>query len=318
MLQLIASLLTLLALANFAITAVETRSHPAPGMIVIVNERRMHIQTQGCGQQNVVLLSGLGSSSPVTDFEPLVRALRPDFKVTVVEYFGYGWSDRTSVARTNRNVVEELRVALRKANVLPPYVLVPHSWSGTYTLYYANKHPEEICAIIGLDITVPAQLRYVHSSAWPFIMTAAHATGIVRLALLLNPGLVGYDSPSYTESQRDTIRMMAAWNYGNHTVANEMQCIFANLQEVQDYKFPATIPVSFVLSHDSIKNVGLQMPGIDWLKAHQDLVAGDTRAGIAIVEGGHNVHWRNSEEISKIIRKTVALLPGTDGTIASR
>ncbi len=308
MLQIAAGFLAILALANITATTLETRSHPAPGAQVVVGGRIMHIQTRGHGQHDVVLLSGLGTVCPAIDFAPLVDALETDFRVTVVEYFGYGWSDRTSVPRTNRNIVNELRAGLLAARVPPPYVLVPHSMSGIYALYYANAHPGEVSAVIGLDTTVPDQEAYVHDTAWPALWPIANAAGIVRLTLLLDPGMAGYDPPAFTEAERDRIRMMAARNYGNRTVADELRRLRANLAEVQGRRFPQAIPTSFVLSRESMQGVPASMPGLDWLAAHRDLLSGCPRGEIVIVDGGHNVHWRNSGRIAGVVRRTVALL----------
>jgi len=305
MLQFILYTVMLMSVGNLAVTAVETRAYPAPGTLVSVGGREMHVETQGRGQPNVVLLSGWGTPSPVTDFEPLVSALKRDFTVTVVEPFGYGWSAQVPTPRSNASVVEELRVALREAGVRPPYVLGPHSLSGIYVLYYANKYPHEITAIIGLDTSVPAQARYVQPSAAPFLLAAGHAAGIVRLALMLKPGLAGYDFPPFTETQRGTIRMMAAWNYGGRTLVNEARSIGENMREVQGKTFPGSIPTSFVLSRESIEDIPRELPGLDWVAEHQRLLGRNPRSEVVIVQGGHYVHWRNSELISNLIRETV-------------
>ena len=83
-----------------------------------------------------------------------------DHKVVVVESFGYGWSDITEKERTVENIVEEIRTALKKANIEGPYILMPHSISGIYSMYYANKYPKEVKAIIGNDPTFPKVWEY--------------------------------------------------------------------------------------------------------------------------------------------------------------
>jgi pimeloyl-ACP methyl ester carboxylesterase len=299
-------LLLILTATNLSITAVEKHRYPAPGKLVDVGGRNMHIFTEGSGTRNVILLNGLTTASPVTDFAPLIRALTQDFKVTVVEYFGYGWSDWTGEPRTNQNVVDEVRRALREADILPPYVVVPHSLSGIYTLYWINKHPEEIDAVVALDITVAAQLKYLHWTSLYSLLNVARIVGIVRLALLVDPGLAGYSYPSFSEAQRQTIRRMASWNYLNRTVLNEIYRISQNLREVQGYKFPDTIPISMILSRDTTREMGKLMPGTDWVTVNQDLVAGNPRATIYLVDGGHNVHWLNSGMIARVVRETVA------------
>ena len=113
------ALLTLVAVmaAGNQIACLSERSRmPAPGKIVEASGARMHVYTEGRGEKNVVLLSGLGSPCPVIDFKPLTNAL-DNYKVTVADYPGYGWSDLSDRPRTTENIVEETRAALAKAGI---------------------------------------------------------------------------------------------------------------------------------------------------------------------------------------------------------
>ena len=300
----IAGIVLLLTLTNLSLTAIEKRSYRAPGTLVDVNGGKIHVFTEGHSKHNVVLLSGLGTSSPVTDFAPLIKVLAPDFRVSVVECFGYGWSDWTRKPRTNRNIVEEVRLSLLKAQVHPPYIVIPHSMSGIYALYWAAIYPKEIRAIVALDTSVPAQIRYIHKKGFSPIYGVARTIGIVRAALLIDPGLVGYESPAYSEEQRSNLRRMASWNFMNRNVLDEAYRAYDNLSEVSQYKFPDSVPLSIVLSKETIEYWSKTIPVMDWVKSHEDLVTGNRRAKVQIVEGGHNVHWRNSETIAEIVRKT--------------
>lgn len=44
------------------------------------------------------------------------------------------------------------RAALKSAKIEAPYILCPHSMSGIEALYWAQQYPEEVLAIIGLDM----------------------------------------------------------------------------------------------------------------------------------------------------------------------
>ncbi|MED0716688.1 alpha/beta hydrolase [Aeribacillus sp. FSL K6-1121] len=124
----------------------------------------MHVYTKGDGENTIVLLSGLGTAAPVLDFDPLVNELAKNHKVVVVESFGYGWSNVTNKERTVENIVEGIRTAL-KSNIEGPYILMPHSISGIYSMYYANAYPDEVKAVIGIDFTLPQVLEYFGESA---------------------------------------------------------------------------------------------------------------------------------------------------------
>lgn len=81
--------------------------------------------------------------------------LRDDYRIVVVEKFGYGYSDIVDEDRNIQTILSETRLALNKAGIEGPYVLCPHSMSGIEALYWAQKYPDEIEAIIGLDMAVP-------------------------------------------------------------------------------------------------------------------------------------------------------------------
>lgn len=302
----IAGLLLVMMLANLSMTAWEKHRYPAPGRLVEVGGQRMHLLTVGSGPHNVLLLCGLGTVSPVADFSPLVSNLKQDFQVSVVEYLGYGWSDWTDKPRTNKAIIDEVRTVLKKAGIMPPYIVVPHSLSGIYTLYWSSAYPEEISAVVALDTTVPLQIGYLSRKGFSPIFGVARVLGIVRAALLVDPGLSGYATPAYSEEQRQTVRRMASWSYLNRTIMEERSRAYENIEEVKDFRYPAQTPVSMILAKDTIEMFGRATPPLDWVKAHAQIVAGNPRAKIHIVDGDHNVHWNNSGIIADIVRRTAA------------
>ncbi|WP_350344028.1 alpha/beta hydrolase [Proteinivorax tanatarense] len=135
----------------------EKAQYPAPGNLVDVNNdgNKLHVYTEGEGDETLVFMSGLGTSSPVYDFQVLYNQLSTDYRIAVVERAGYGWSDITTSPRDIDTVLEETRTALQLSGESPPYILYPHSLSGLEAIYWANLHPEEIKAIVGLDSLVP-------------------------------------------------------------------------------------------------------------------------------------------------------------------
>ena len=182
--------LVLLAATHQIATLFEKASHPAPGLMVEVNGQRMHVYCEGNVGRTVVLLSGLGAACPSMDFRPLFSALRADHRVVIAECFGYGWSDLTNRPRTVQNIIAETRLALGKAGFSPPYVLMPHSVSGLYALYWANAYPQEVDPVVGIDMTILGQFtdyKYTKNTRW---MDFLANLGIIRAAILLKPSLV--------------------------------------------------------------------------------------------------------------------------------
>jgi pimeloyl-ACP methyl ester carboxylesterase len=78
-----------------------------------------------------------------------------DYRIVVVERSGYGWSDISNNQKDIDSLLEETRKSLNLAGETGPFILFPHSMSGLESIYWAQKHPNEIKAIIGLDACVP-------------------------------------------------------------------------------------------------------------------------------------------------------------------
>ena len=125
------------------------------GKLVEVNGHNMSVYTEGDGDKTFVFMSGSGTCSPILDFKSLYSLLSNEYKIAVVEKFGYGFSDVVDKNRDIDTILSETRMALDKAGIEPPYVLCPHSMSGLEALYWAQKYPEEVEAIVGLDMAVP-------------------------------------------------------------------------------------------------------------------------------------------------------------------
>lgn len=133
----------------------EAKQFTPLGKLVKVDGHNMSVYTEGEGEQTLVFMSGGGTCSPILDFRSLYSLLSDEYRIAVVEKFGYGFSDVVDKERTIDSILENTRTALREAGIEGPYVLCPHSMSGIEALYWAQQYPEEVSAIVGLDIAVP-------------------------------------------------------------------------------------------------------------------------------------------------------------------
>lgn len=68
-------------------------------------------------------LSGSGTCSPILDFKSLYSLLSDDYRIVVVEKFGYGYSDVVDEDRNIQTILSETRLALNKAGIEGIYVL---------------------------------------------------------------------------------------------------------------------------------------------------------------------------------------------------
>ena len=213
----------------------------------------MHVYTKGDGENTIVLLSGLGTAAPVLDFEPLINEMSKNNKIVVVELFGYGWSDLTNKERIVENIVEEIRTALKESNIEGPYILMPHSISEIYSMYYANKYRDEVRAVIGIDPTLP---KFLDAPTLPKFISYAAPTGIARLASYSIPDqfFPSAEEDAYSEENLKMIKTLFAWKGYNKNIVNETNEIDHLFDKTIDMTFPSDIPVMIFTPKEEIIN----------------------------------------------------------------
>ena len=123
--------------------------------MIKVNNTYLNVYSEGKGNLTIVFMAGSGVTAPVLEYKPLYRRMSDSYKIAVVEKAGYGFSGSMTTERTVENLVNESRETLKKAGLQPPYVLAPHSYSGIEAIWWANNYPEEIKAILGIDMVFP-------------------------------------------------------------------------------------------------------------------------------------------------------------------
>lgn len=304
-LLLVAAVLGLLVfsgVSNAVLTSLEKYNHPFPGKMVRAGDTKVHVHTIGTGSDNVLLLSGLGTASPILDFQALTSELQKKSRVTILEYPGYGWSDDTDNLRLTANMVEEVRQALREASIPPPYILVPHSISGLQSLYYANTYPEEVKGIVGLDISVPEQLNYSTLQAESVNMNKLlRLAGIVRVAFWIDPSLSGATSLGLSGEDTKTFSMITNWVVGSQAVYGEINQVSENLRSLLGLKFPKSIPVTLVLSSEGVDSSANGIPGHTWKAIHEDILTNCPKGKVIILQGGHYIHHGNEKKIAELV-----------------
>ena len=237
---------------------------------VEVNGKTMKAHVKGSGEKTIVMLSDWGTDSPIDDFFPLYEKLSKNYKVVVLEYFGYFGSDITSDERTNAAMVQEIRTALRELNISPPYILMPHSMSGLYSLYYANNYPSEVSGIIGIDMSLPQrQLERWNEETFE--------------KAKLSP-----------ESSNLNISMINQWNK-----------FYDNSKELKDLKYPSNLPVLAFLTEGQIEDVNEMIKcgtmQTSWIQMNDNMITNANIQTRRILEGEHDFNAQSNEIVKASI-----------------
>lgn len=222
------------------------------GQIVEVGGHNMSVYKEGSGDKTLVFLSGSETPSPILDFKSLFSLLSDTYTIVVVERFGYGFSDVVDKPRDIDTVLSETRAALTAAGIDGPYVLCPHSMSGLEALYWTQQYPEEVEAIVGLDMAVPESLENFEDNAILNIINQFNAKiGFTRLLSLLNE-LDCVEHGTLTEKEKDIVHALLYSNFSNKTTINEFKYISDNAKTVGAGEIPQ-VPMLLFVSNDASK-----------------------------------------------------------------
>lgn len=144
------ALITLL-LAVAATSACGTELTPK---IVHVSGHAVEVVEAGpASRATVVFESGFGDDwAPWDDVASQVAV---DARVFAYSRPGYGDSDPSSGPRDASHIVQDLRSLLAARGFAPPYVLVGHSFGGTYMELFARTYPEEVAGLVLVDSRHP-------------------------------------------------------------------------------------------------------------------------------------------------------------------
>lgn len=114
-----------------------------------VSGHAVEVVEAGAGNATVVFESGFGNDW--APWDEIASEVAGQARVFAYSRPGYGDSDPTEAPRTATRIVEDLRALLTARGIAPPYILVGHSFGGTYMELFAKAHPQEVVGLVLVD-----------------------------------------------------------------------------------------------------------------------------------------------------------------------
>ncbi len=267
------------------------------GEMVNLGDYSVHVYSEGENEEQptLVFLSGWGTVAPVYDFKPLYSLLSEQFKIAVVEKAGYGYSDIVDVDRSVEAMVDEVRSSLNKAEILSPYVLIPHSMSGLEAIYWAQNFPDEVEGIIGLDMAVP----YSYDNTDSFLSFTEqmqknekdYSSAPAFLKSIITPTFYKLNSDNLTNVEMEQQNLLMYKNAVNRTFILELNNAYDNAQKLKTEKKLSLPILMFSTTDEELDN---------WLEAQQ-MFANENDVELIIYNCGHYIHHFESVNITKKI-----------------
>jgi len=269
------------------------------GEKVKVNGKKMAFSVVGNNNDiPIVLLPGLNLISPILSFKPFAEALSKQFKVITLEPFGYGISDEADTDRNIENIISEIHTAVHEIG-LDKFYLMGHSLGGLYSLGYANKYPEDLLGVIGIDNTPSGfdEVKVNYSYVGPFFIfcNERHKSGYWKNApeeeFILNVTPLDF-TYNYTEEDLENFKIIFGYTYCNDNSLNEGLHFNSDIDELKGLHFPESIPVlQFVSSSNSyIYNY--------WKSAHEGLISNPNFPNeVILLRGSHYLYLDQKDAI---------------------
>ena len=259
------------------------------GKIVEVNNHNINIYITGNSNSDITLvfMSGGGTCSPTLDFKTLYSLFENNYQIAVVEKAGYGFSDINDIDRDIDTILFETRESLNKAGIKnKKYILFPHSMSGIEALYWANKYPNEIKGIIGLDPAVPESYKDMEiNSIMLSIAKFGSDIGITRFIPSIVNSSAAIKYGKLTDEEKDLYKVIFYRRTVTASMLNETKSIKENAKKLE--KIDTTnVPMLFYASNGE----GTGYKKENWRKFIIDYIDSKLNGEYKILDCSHYVH----------------------------
>ncbi|MHA6164987.1 alpha/beta hydrolase [Bacillus mojavensis] len=220
------------------------------GTVIDVDGKRMNVYQEGSGKDTFVFMSGSGVAAPAYEMKGLYSKFSKENKIAVVDRAGYGYSDVYNDDRDIDTILEQTRKALLQSGNKPPYILMPHSISGIEAMYWAQKYPQEIKAIIAMDIGLPQQyVTYKLSGIDRLKVRGFHlltSIGIHRFmpSAAYNPEVIRQSF--LTDHEKEIYKAISFKQFFNADMAHELLQSYQNGRKSVNLPVPKETPILFL------------------------------------------------------------------------
>lgn len=221
-----------------------------PGQMIEVDGHRMHVYITGKedAEHSIVFLHGTGMSDASIAMQPLFNKLSEQFRVIYVDRPGNGYSEEGCNDKSVENLTEETREAISKAGVSGELILFAQTTGGIEACYWAQAYPEEVKAVIGLDMAYSEEYASYNNEegGFKYMMYLFAKIGVTRHIDSAYPD----DRYNLYSDKQITVRK-ALISRGSYTkdMYEEDKVIGDNARETETLEFPEKIPMLLMLSN---------------------------------------------------------------------
>ena len=261
----------------------DLRRFPAPGRLVDIGDRRIHLVQHGEGHPAVVIETG--TRALATSWRAVVDAVGAFTTVVAYDRAGYGWSDGGRWPRTGERIAAELRAALTAAGIPGPYVLVGHSSGGLYVRTFAARYPDVVSGVVLVDASHESTFERPTVAEMRTVLSMTTASRSVSRAKRMLAGRNDIEG---------ALRLRSSFRWA---LLGESLALHRTARELAAASPPRSMPTAVVTAGSGDR---------EWLELQRDLAAQSAHSTHVIADGsGHFVHLDRPEVVVDAIRHVV-------------
>ena len=260
------------------------------GILSEINGHKLHIYIEGETNSGpaLIFMSGGATPAPVFDFKQIYSLFSDEYRIIVIERFGYGYSEVIDTERDIDIVLEETRSALQSIGENGSFILFPHSVSGLEALYWLSKYPNEIAAIIGLDMGFPEFYLRRRRPVFNIDLSLMSFISMIGIHRVYYP--IKLDSKYFTEDEYKQAKYLRNRNFMNISVKNELRNIYKNAEKLHNENYYQKEANVLLFSSSGKERGDL------WISSEREF-ANKMDAELVILECDHYVHHFESQKI---------------------
>ena len=129
------------------------KGNTKPGLLrlekVDVGGHSLNLLIGGQGSPAVIFEGGFGAG--IASWSTVQKDVATFTQTVSYDRAGLNQSEPGPKPRSAKTIAAELKAALQKAGVKPPYVLVGHSFGGVYARVFADMYPKDVIGLVLID-----------------------------------------------------------------------------------------------------------------------------------------------------------------------
>lgn len=157
------ALIVIGATVQGVMTATARRRHPRPGRLVDAGGHQLHLYCTGEGAPTILLEASAMSMS--AEWGWVQSDLARTTRTCSYDRAGLGFSEAGDGPFDPTLVPQELRTALSKVGIAPPYVVVGHGLGGAFAQLFTAAYPADVVATVIIDAPTPGALAEMRPEA---------------------------------------------------------------------------------------------------------------------------------------------------------